>query len=1271
MKRYFALMLLLSIYSCSTGTEEDNIPPSIKIDIPETVLPDDMSENVKATFTTSHDWSIQLSETKASPNWFDASPKSGGAGTATITISVLEANTSAKDREGIIKIKTGDLEKDIKVTQKGVSASISLDKTTQSVSATANSFNVQITTNEAAWSASDIPTWLTLSPTSGTGSGTVAISCQSNTSTSPRSATIIFTSGNSEQPLTVTQVGANAVITLDKTTQSVGATASSFNLQVTTNSATWSTSGIPSWITLDPASGVGSSAVAIAYQANTTTSPRSATITFTSGSATQTLTVTQVGAGATITLDKTTQSVDAAANSFNVQVTTNGSAWSTSGVPEWITLSLTLGTDSGVVAVSSQANPTTSSRSAKITFTSGSATQTLTVTQTGTIIDFDITPNSKTVQATANSFDLKVSTNGVSWNASNIPGWVTLSSITGSGVKTIVVSCQENSSSSPRTATITFTSEIATETLTLTQNGAGATISLDKTTQLVEATTNSFKVQVTTNDASWSTSGIPSWITLDPTASIGNRAVNVSCQANTTTSSRTATITFTSGYSTQTLIVTQKGENATITLDKESEAVSDAPNLVKVKVTINGASWSASGVPDWVELKYNTNTASDLVSVLCAQNFLTAPRTAIITFTSEGKSQTLTVTQSGAAAKIHTNHNFYSVQATADSFELTVTTNGRSWSASGVPSWLTLSSTSGNTGTSTIVISSQTNPLSSKRSAIISFTSEGAVETLEVTQVAAGSMIVFDKSDHAIGATAQSFNLQITTKGAWDTTIIPDWITLSQEKGSGSGEITVSCLSNPIAVERIGKINFYSGDANRTLTITQAGADIEFTLDKSTQSVGANANSFSVQVTTNGAKWSTSGVPDWITLHYANQTGSNKVTVACELNSIVSPRTAVIAFTAGNVTRTLTVTQAGASATISLDKSNQSVGATANSFNVAVTTNGSVWETSNVPTWITLSRASGSGSDVVSVSCHENQSYLSRTATITFTAGGTTRTLTIVQAGASAVISLDKTSQSVGSTADSFDVAVTTNGATWNTSGIPSWITLSPTSGNGNKTVTVTYQENPSTTSRTATITFTSGSSTKTLTVIQARMESSLSLDVTDMQIDYYSRSSSVFVTTNGAWSASGIPSWITLGATSGNGSGLVKIEYKENTSGVKRTATIQFTSGNVTKTLTITQEYETKISITQFNHSIGSSAKTLNINVVSNAEWSVVKIPDWITITPSSGKGNATITVTCAKNNTSSSRNVDISFRVKHSGALLSITQSASQLEDLEEEKL
>ncbi|MEI7911548.1 MAG: BACON domain-containing protein, partial [Verrucomicrobiota bacterium] len=134
---------------------------------------------------------------------------------------------------------------------------------------------------------------------------------------------------------------------------------------------------------------------------------------------------------------------------------------------------------------------------------------------------------------------------------------------------------------------------------------------------------------------------------------------------------------------------------------------------------------------------------------------------------------------------------------------------------------------------------------------------------------------------------------------------------------------------------------------------------------------------------------------------------------------------------------------------------------------IAVTDAGSVgWTIVSDQTWAVVSPLSGTGSSTVTVTCAANPNTTTRSATLTVG----TQTCTLTQAAAPAVTTIPATASAGYAANSTASVAVTSN-TTWSASSSQTWAVVSPLSGSGNGTLTVTCAANPNTTTRSATLT--------------------------------------------------------------------------------------------------------------------------------------------------------------------------------------------------------
>ncbi|HEX8547629.1 MAG TPA: BACON domain-containing carbohydrate-binding protein [Cytophagaceae bacterium] len=114
---------------------------------------------------------------------------------------------------------------------------------------------------------------------------------------------------------------------------------------------------------------------------------------------------------------------------------------------------------------------------------------------------------------------------------------------------------------------------------------------------------------------------------------------------------------------------------------------------------------------------------------------------------------------------------------------------------------------------------------------------------------------------------------------------------------------------------------------------------------------------------------------------------------------------------------------------------------------------------------------------------------------------------------------------------------------------------------------------------------------------------------------DYINFASSVStktlaITSNVAWTVTGIPAWLTVNSTSGTGDKIISITPTANTGTANRTATLTISGGTLSKKIVVNQEFRdtekpaavtelTASSITPFSFTLNWSSGTDNVGVV------------------------------------------------------------------------
>ncbi len=196
-------------------------------------------------------------------------------------------------------------------------------------------------------------------------------------------------------------------------------------------------------------------------------------------------------------------------------------------------------------------------------------------------------------------------------------------------------------------------------------------------------------------------------------------------------------------------------------------------------------------------------------------------------------------------------------------------------------------------------------------------------------------------------------------------------------------------------------------------------------------SAGGGNATFNVSSNTN---WSWSDSADWLTSNESTtQSGNQTFSYFVAPNTSAQARVATITITTGNITRTHTLTQEGAPATLAISPTSRSIGGGGGNFTFNVTSN-TTWGWSKNASWLTSNEPiTQDGNQEFSYSLEPNTTLESRTTTITITTDNITRTH-IVSQSAPLVIQVgqdingedwtDESGRSVSLSADGNRVAI-------------------------------------------------------------------------------------------------------------------------------------------------------------------------------------------------------------------------------------------------------
>ncbi len=235
--------------------------------------------------------------------------------------------------------------------------------------------------------------------------------------------------------------------------------------------------------------------------------------------------------------------------------------------------------------------------------------------------------------------------------------------------------------------------------------------------------------------------------------------------------------------------------------------------------------------------------------------------------------------------------------------------------------------------------------------------------------------------------------------------------------------------------------------------------------------------------------------------------------------------------------------------------------------------------------WLTISPMKGiakEGVQTIALVADNNTLEESRSGSFTLTAGATTKTVTVTQAGLVvvpnfAVNGIENNTLSFGgedNAAKTFQVFSNKN---WTaTKANLDWATVAPVEGEKGRTATITVtptEANNTGAERTGTISFAYGAAQPYIvTVKQGAFVPALEVAPESLEFAKAGESKNVTITSNADWTAAASKTWVTVGSASGKGNATLAVTAAAN-DGAERTATVTITAGTIVKTVAISQE--------------------------------------------------------------------------------------------------
>ena len=240
-----------------------------------------------------------------------------------------------------------------------------------------------------------------------------------------------------------------------------------------------------------------------------------------------------------------------------------------------------------------------------------------------------------------------------------------------------------------------------------------------------------------TSNVDWTVSCPDTWVTVSPAAGTGNGTFKISVTANDKFEARSSTVTVKAGDKTASVRVSQLSLTPSILVSPATLEADAAGGTVSVDVTSN-APWTIS-VPsgiDWITPDVAAGEGSKKVTFTVAANAGFEARSADVTFTAQGKTAVVKISQAAAAPALEVAPATLSTSDLGGTLEFNVTSNAP-WTVTVAEDWITVDPASGE-GNAKVVLTVAESDVRAARNAVVTVkeTVGNTEKTVSVSQAA-------------------------------------------------------------------------------------------------------------------------------------------------------------------------------------------------------------------------------------------------------------------------------------------------------------------------------------------------------------------------------------------------------------------------------------------------------------------------------------------------------------------------------------------------------
>lgn len=264
-------------------------------------------------------------------------------------------------------------------------------------------------------------------------------------------------------------------------------------------------------------------------------------------------------------------------------------------------------------------------------------------------------------------------------------------------------------------------------------------------------------------------------------------------------------------------------------------------------------------------------------------------------------------------------------------------------------------------------------------------------------------------------------------------------------------------------------------------------------------------------------------------------------------------------------------------------------------------------------------------------------------------------------------VSFGVQSQTIAAEGGTYTIELLSNGD-WNITNTAEWMTVSPTSGNGDATLTLVAQPNTLQQVRSAEIQAATKDNTASLTVTQEYTpsihpeEHYLTLTPTEVEMAYTGGSATIALECDEGWMVDAGADWLRLDRTDGNGNERLTLTVVENTSFTSRLAEVKFVSASDCSAILVVRQEGAPdphyLNVTPPSLSFVKEGGSGEITVESDEAWQAACDGSWVTLSTDAGSGNGSIVVTVEPNVIFSARQARVKVVSRNLERVVFVTQ-------------